>query len=192
METIENQGHQLDTISNSKNPLRAAVLAAILSVLAPQVAKAELPDCHDVHSRPVSAESIWLENGQEAEVVCVVDGDTFDARLDDGRLVRIRIWGVDCPESTENEKCMRKGDASCESEVKRGRQAKELTRMKLEGKRVKVEGPFKNNGERKLSYVRVQGEDLSLWLISSCKCKADYQHKRKKDYEKVEKKACGK
>ena len=94
-----------------------------------------MPDCHDIHSHPTSAESVHLDNGEEAEVVCVVDGHTFDVRRANGQLVRIRIWGVDCPESTENRKCMKKGLESCQAENVLGRQAKELARMKLEGKK---------------------------------------------------------
>jgi endonuclease YncB( thermonuclease family) len=174
------------------SPLRAALLAAILSVLAPAKGMAEtvLPDCHDIHSNP--PESVRLNDGESATVVCIVDGDTFDARLDDGRMVRLRIWGVDCPESRENKKCMENGEAACQSEIQRGKMAKELARMKLKGKKIKIEGPFKDNGQRKLAYVRVQDEDLGFWLIGSCKCEAEYQHARKKEYQKEYKNACGK
>lgn len=37
----------------------------------------------------------------KAKVESVVDGDTFWARKDDGQRVKIRLYGVDCPESNQ-------------------------------------------------------------------------------------------
>jgi endonuclease YncB( thermonuclease family) len=169
--------------NESGSSIRTAIMALFLS-LAPASAKAELPECHDIGSNPAPAKSVHLNGGEDASVICVVDGDTFDVRLKDERSLRIRIWGVDCPESRENKKCMKNGGAQCESEIKRGKKAKELTKKLLAGKKVTLEGPFSNNGERKLSYVRVKGQDLGETLIGSCQCREDYSHKRKSEYRK--------
>jgi len=168
----------------SDNQFRTAVLAVLLSVL-PASANADVPECHDIGSRPTPTESIRLNNNEEAKVICVVDGDTFDVRLKDGRSLRIRLWGVDCPESRKNSKCMKNGEDSCQSEIKRGKKAKELTKKLLAGKRVVLQGPFANIKNRKQAYVIVKGQDLGKTLIGSCQCHEEYRHKRKVEYRKT-------
>jgi len=168
----------------SDNQFRAAVLAVLLSVL-PASANADVPECHDIGSRPAPTESIRRYNNQEAEVICVVDGDTFDVRLKDGRSLRIRLWGVDCPESRRNSKCMKNGQKACQSEVQRGKKAKKLTKKLLDGKRVILQGPFANIKNRKQAYVIVRGKDLGKTLIGSCQCHEEYRHKRKAEYRKT-------
>ena len=176
--------------SQLSNPYRAALLSVLMSVL-PATAKAELPECHDIGSDPVPTESVRLEDGDTAEVICIVDGDTFDVRLNDGRILRIRLWGVDCPESRENEKCMRNGSDACQSEIKRGKKAKSLTKNLLAGGKITLKGRFANIKKRKQAYVLVDGRDLGLTLIGTCQCEAEYDHQRKSEYEKAQKNACG-
>jgi endonuclease YncB( thermonuclease family) len=174
----------------SGSHIRTAIMAIFLS-LAPASAKAELPECHDIGSRPTPAKSVHLDNNEEAEVVCIVDGDTFDVRRKkDDRILRIRIWGVDCPESRENAKCMKKGRDACQSEIERGKKAKERTRKLLNGKKVFLMAPFGNNGDRKLAYVSLHGKDLGIILIGSypCLCEAEYRHELKDLYREKAKK----
>ena len=169
------------------NPFRAAVLSVLMGVL-PATAEAALPDCHGIRSNPVPTESVRLEDGDKAEVVCIVDGDTFDARLSDGQILRIRIWGVDCPESREQiEKCQKKGAERCKEEVQRGKKAKELTRNLLAGAKITLSGKFANIKHRKQAYVSVQGKDLGLALIRSCQCEEKYDHPSKDVYQEAAK-----
>ena len=171
-----------ERIATPQSAFRTTILALLMSL--PSYAKAELPDCHDIGSRPDSTESVRLEDGDKAEIVCIVDGDTFDARISDGRIVRIRLWGVDCPESFENSKCMGKGAKACEAEIPKGKKAKELTRRLLAGKKITLHGPFANIKHRKQAYVEVRGSDLGMTLIGSCQCAEGYKHKRKQEYKK--------
>jgi len=170
----------------SHNPTRAALFIALINVLSVS-AEAALPECHDIGSKPASTESVRLEDGEEATVVCVVDGDTFDVRIKDGRTLRIRLWGVDCPESRENEKCMRKGSDSCQSEVQRGKKTKELTKKLLAGGKVTLRGRFANIKHRKQAYVEVGGKDLGKTLIGTCQCEEKYDHSKKPEYRGVAK-----
>jgi len=176
------------SVETPKNWFRMAALAILASVLSPSEAKAALPECHDIGSNPAPTESVRLDDGDEATVECIVDGDTFDARLNDGRLLRIRLWGVDCPESRENEKCMKNGAASCQAEIQRGKKAKELTKQLLAGGKITLKGPFANIKNRKQAYVIINGKDLGLTLIGSCQCEDEYKHKRKSEYQNEAKK----
>jgi endonuclease YncB( thermonuclease family) len=175
----------------SDNYVRMAVMAALSSVFSASVVEAALPDCNS-GSRPADPKSVRLKGGEEAKPICIVDGDTFDVKLKDGPVLRIRPWGYDCPETSMNDKCMRNGADECKFEIQRGKNAKEYTRGVLDGKKLVLEGPFSNNGNRKLAYVRVQGKDLGVTSILSCKCKFEekYNHKRKKEYREAAKK-CG-
>jgi micrococcal nuclease len=46
-------------------------------------------------------------NGIPCEVLKVYDGDTFKCRLENGEEVRVRLIGIDTPESRKNKKLMR-------------------------------------------------------------------------------------
>lgn len=180
------------------NVALAAVLAIIGSsegVLAnPPSHTGSLSLCRDLAGHSTPDGSVWLEGEEKGEVVCVVDGDTFDVRLDRTRqIVRARIWGVDCPESSANEKCTQKGTAACAAENVAGKRATRETQAILSAnRRVTLEPPYKRNGNRKLTYVRLRdGIDLGRKLIEKCLCVAGYQHARKAEYEKVAR-ACGK
>ena len=175
-----------EKVREPMNPLRAAVLSVLMGVC-PSLAKAALPECHDIGSNPVPTESVRLEDGDEAIVECVVDGDTFDVRIKDGRLLRIRLWGVDCPESREDKKCMKNGEASCQAEMVRGKKAKELTRSLLAGAKVTLHGKYANIKKRKQAYVAIGGKDLGMTLIRSCQCEEKYDHPKKKEYVEVAK-----
>ena len=147
-----------------------------------------IPFCKELRGYSSPDEPPFL-HGKEADgkVICVVDGDTFDVKLDSGSTARVRLWGVDCPESNFNDKCMKNGRSDCADEVQDGKTASQKTRKLLSGnKRVKLEPPYKNNGNRLLAYVRLQGGiDLGRKMVSECLCHSEYDHKRKKDYQKA-------
>ncbi len=126
--------------------------------------------------------SSCISQKEKGTIEYVIDGDTFDVRLDrNGELVRIRMWGVDCPESTNNSKCRRQ---NCNP--RKGKRITRKVKAMLAGdSRVVIEPPYRKNGNRKLAYIRLDGEDFGRKLIKKCLCKSGYNHKRKAIYKKV-------
>ena len=64
-------------------------------------------------------------------VVRVYDGDTFKCRLDNGEEVKVRLIGIDTPESRRNRKAYRDAERSgksVEEIVRLGKKATEFTR----------------------------------------------------------------
>jgi len=81
---------------------------------------------------------------------------------------------------------MKNGLGDCENEVKDGKnKARKVRQILNDNKRVTLEPPYKNDGNRLLAYVRLKnGIDLGRKLVSDCLCHSEYDHKRKKDYQK--------
>ena len=93
--------------------------------------------------------SVCLAQGQfTGEVVGVADGDTISV-LRDGRAVRVRLQGVDCPENAQDF----------------GTKAKQLTSSKVFGKTVTVIPRDIDRYGRTVATVMVDGEDLGLALV---------------------------
>ena len=87
-----------------------------------------------------------------AHVVGVVDGDTFDViSANTKRKVRIRLDGVDTPESGEPY----------------SQQAKNLTRVSVFDKDVTVVGKDVDRYKRLVARVRVEGDDLSVKIVAA-------------------------
>jgi endonuclease YncB( thermonuclease family) len=200
----------------SGNKFRSAMLIALLSVVgcdeAPvqnqeplqnpkpqgtempnQVAKPKIavvsnppPICKDYRAPKDSAELPGSKEIEEAEVVCVIDGDTFDARLKrNNKIVRVRPWGMDCPEV----------QTGSEVEKEKGRQATRETQNLLANRQVILEPPFVENGKRILMHVRLKnGIDFSRRRIEDCICHYyhDSRNDRRTEYKKAQKKACRK
>ncbi|MFN3869878.1 MAG: thermonuclease family protein [Aquificaceae bacterium] len=75
-----------------------------------------------------------VEDRVPCKVVRVVDGDTFRCTLNNGEEVRVRLIGVDTPESKANEKARRdaeKSGKSVEEIVKMGKLSAEFTKKLL-------------------------------------------------------------
>jgi len=146
-----------------------------------------VPMCNQIGGHRTPDDPPFL-HGKKAEgkVVCVVDGDTIDVKLDSGPSVRIRLWGVDCPESNFNDKCMRSGYSACAKEVIEGKKVSQRVQRILGGSRaVTSEPPYKNDGNRLLANIRLQdGTDLGQKLTSDCLCVPKYNNKYKKNYRK--------
>ncbi len=74
------------------------------------------------------------ENTIPCTVVRVMDGDTFHCRLSSGENVRVRLIGVDTPESSDNPKARRdagRSGQSLEEIIKMGRASAEFTKRLL-------------------------------------------------------------
>lgn len=75
-----------------------------------------------------------VENTTPCKVAYVVDGDTFHCTLGSGEEVKVRLIGVDTPESRENPKARRDAERtgqSLEEIVKMGKLSAEFTKKML-------------------------------------------------------------
>ncbi len=191
-----NEDPRLPKLTRSRLFAALGAMAFMLTVSPEADADESIPFCHDLpgHSAPPEARKTWLEGKEPGTVHCIVDGDTFDVRLEkhDGRLIRIRLWGVDCPESSMNRKCMKRGHGRCRQEIQQGKKASQKVQKLLGNGEVVLEPPYANNGNRKLSYMKKKkGQiDVGRALIKSCMCREGYKHKRKKQYQKAARR-CG-
>lgn len=107
------------------------------------------------------AESPKVEavKGKPCRVVKVVDGDTFTCRLEGKEEVKVRLIGVDTPESTDNPKARRDAERtgrSLEQIISMGKLAKDFTKSLLpEGTTVYLEFDVQTTDRygRLLAYV---------------------------------------
>ncbi len=113
---------------------------------------------------------------KDAKVPCtvsrVIDGDTFHCRLQSGEDVKVRLIGVDTPESTDNPKAKRDSEKSgipVEEIIKMGKLAKEFTKQLIpEGEVVYLEFDVQQTDRygRLLAYVWLRdGRMLNEVLI---------------------------
>ncbi len=99
------------------------------------------------------------ENTTPCTVVRVVDGDTFHCRLSSGENVRVRLIGVDTPESSDNPKARRDAERSgksVEEIIRMGKASTEFTKRLLpEGETVYLEFDVQKTDRygRLLAYV---------------------------------------
>ncbi|ELZ28428.1 nuclease-like protein [Halogeometricum pallidum JCM 14848] len=100
--------------------------------------------------------------GETATVIDVVDGDTVDVRLDDGSEERVRILGIDTPETTDNGGAERRAEwEGIENLSYLGRwgdRASEFAKRELTDASVELEAdanePDRGSFGRLLRYVR--------------------------------------
>lgn len=150
--------------------------------------------------RPLSE----LTHKQKVYVERVVDGDTFVARLGRKRehQVKIRVLGIDTPESRKGKKVLedaKRAGSSVEQQLSLGRQAKARAVALLESHHVVLEGPKGNKPIKRdvygrfLAYVRLKDrKDYGLVLIEEGLAEDfgwKYPHPRKAAYQKAQKKA---
>jgi micrococcal nuclease len=104
----------------------------------------------------------WWSGGRAAasftaQVVGTVDGDTFDARLPEGRVERVRMLGVDTPETKD-----RRTGVQCF-----GPEAAAYTASRLHDRTVRLETDDERRDKygRLLAYVYVDGRRLGDELL---------------------------
>ncbi len=124
---------------------------------------------------PTVASAGWTATGA---VVRIVDGDTLVVRTG-GIDEKVRVKGIDCPESRSNPKCKRDGD--CATDVPLGKRAtammQELAPVGVEVRLVGgAEQPERDRYGRLVAYVERGGQDVGLDLVRSGICQ-DYSHK---------------
>lgn len=118
------------------------------------------------------------------EVVRVVDGDTIIVNID-GEETRLRLIGVDCPESVHPDKS---------KNTHFGKLASDFTRSKLEGRYVSMEYDKEklDRYDRHLAYVYLDGVMFNETLLEEGLAKAKAyppNTKYKDEFEEIEKKA---
>jgi micrococcal nuclease len=90
-----------------------------------------------------SEEEIVPNSRFNCEVVRVYDGDTFKCKLGGGKEIKVRLIGIDTPESRRNRKAERdalRSGMSMEKIISMGKRAKEFTKRFLKkGTRVVLE-----------------------------------------------------
>ncbi len=127
-------------------------------------------------------------HGRGFEVVKVVDGDTLDIDVSDEeqKTTRIRLWGVDAPETHNNKMYF-------------GKEASDFVRQVAMGKKVTVyldEGnDTRGKYGRLLAYVKIpDGRFLNELLLTEGYAYADlrFQHSFYHRYKKLENIACRK
>lgn len=91
-----------------------------------------------------------------ARIVRVIDGDTFVAAIA-GKRVRVRLLGVDTPETV-------KPDTAVQCF---GKRASHASKRQLAGERVTLHYDVEHEDKygRTLAYVEVRGRDYSAWLV---------------------------
>lgn len=178
-------------ILNNATPAQRVMMLTLLGCIPGGNAEARpISYCKDIPGYRSPSRPPFLHGRKtRGKVKCIVDGDTFDVQLETGSRTRVRLWGIDCPESSPNRKCMRKGSTECHEEVKRGKRASRQVRQILSSnKNVTLKPPFKNNGNRLLSYVELRGGiDMGRKLIDNCICLNNdmYRHKKKRSYSEA-------
>ncbi len=130
----------------------------------------------------------------EAYVYRVIDGDTIDVLIGD-KIYRIRLLGVDCPETTVEKNKPYEYDAITDLEYLAiwGRKAKEFTELKLKGKTVYIEfdesAGLKGYYGRYLAYVYLKdGTDFNALLIKNglARVYTEGTFKKESEYVKLE------
>jgi micrococcal nuclease len=161
--------------------------AAWTAVVAGLVVLSVLDRRSSASRRPAPADRY---RGAAALVVHVVDGDTIDVDIPDGRSprTRIRLWGVDCPEIAH-------GAGSAAAHF--GPEAAEFSRRSLLNRQVTLElepvRPHRDRHGRLLAYVRLPGaeETFNETLLRTGHAYADsrFDHEFRAEFAAAEREA---
>jgi micrococcal nuclease len=119
-----------------------------------------------------------------ATVVRVVDGDTIQVKLSTGKLDKVRIIGIDTPETVDPRK-----EVQCY-----GKEASAKMKVLLNRKKVTLEmnpAEDKDKYGRLLRYVSIKGKDIGAQMIKDGYAFSykSYPHPRLDQYNELEKSA---
>ena len=104
-----------------------------------------------------------------ATVAKVVDGDTVHVRpLAGGAVVKVRVRGIDCPESSRNARCKRLHGEGCAATVPAGKAATKAAKALLpEGATVQVHPRGLDKYRRTLADLRLpDGRDFGAVMLT--------------------------
>ena len=131
-----------------------------------------------------------------ARITKVTDGDTFWATFDSGHIEKVRILGVDTPETyRSNTLGEYEGITSAECLDDWGSRATEFARDTLYDEMVQVvPDPFgdeRDRFDRLLAYIHVDGKDFSGMLVENglARVYREYDYSRKSVYLAMEENA---
>lgn len=153
----------LHQLMRGKNPLSILVLLGLLALaywLEPSAPKRGMDEYTAARGR------------YEGRCIRVLDGDTIDVRADSGEEFRLRLLGVDCMETHNEEKLAEQARRLGRStgEVRRlGERGRDRTRALLLNRPVAWEvpegTPLFDPYDRLLAYVERDGEDVGELLL---------------------------
>jgi len=155
--------HALQKLLRGKNPVTVVVMLVLMALvyfLNPEGKKSG--------TDPHAAARGWYEG----TCIKVLDGDTIDVRADSGEEFRLRLLGIDCMETyNENKMAEQAGRLGRSvSEIRRlGERARNRTRELVSRKLVRWEvpegTPFFDPFDRMLAYVELDGRDIGEVLL---------------------------
>ncbi len=123
-------------------------------------------------SQPFTTQSPSEYSTLTATVIRVIDGDTFSCSLDNGLEERVRLLGIDTPESRRNEKVERdslKTGASLDTLIALGKKSSNYTKSLLpKGTQIQLETDvqIRDRYGRLLAYVYLpDGQMLNALLV---------------------------
>ena len=134
----------------------------------------------------------------KVKVVHVIDGDTIDVILPNGSVGRIRLLGIDTPETKPDRNRINEYDNIMDTEAlaRWGLEAKNFTKSWIENKTIKIQfdklAGFKGYYGRWLAYVyTLNGTDFNAELLARgyARVYVEGEFQKKEEYLKLEKKA---
>ena len=187
-----------DILSDPTNSLTLTGIA-LLFLLALVVQKRRRIQAESLPKSGKKNKKSPLDHGTKVKVLRVIDGDTFEAALDGGTKIKIRVLGIDTPESKRNKKARQDAERDgvpVEKQVIHGKKATVRATKLLTNKKVTLEAKAKTKQlkpdlyGRYLGYVRLRyRRDYGLMLIKeglALDFGWKYPHPRKAKYLKVE------
>lgn len=179
-----------------KSHMHRAVFALVLGLLLLMACTRGTLTSHDFVCPKIKG-YVKLNESQKVMVTQIADGDTFTACLKPSLngSVRIRVLGIDCPESKANAKCKedeKNGRGKCALQIPAGKKATLIAKKLLQNTTVSLESARKDGTferdiyGRILAYVRLStGEDYGKSMIRDAQCENyhwKYPHPRGIEY----------
>lgn len=134
-------------------------------------------------SKSVSG-SKHIESKHKCTLEKVVDGDTIKAECS-GKIRTVRLLGIDCPESSNNQKCRREGN--CDEQIPNGIIAKNNLKELLKKEKIQIDFVSKDKYKRDLGYVYYDSNvDVGLQQLKQNLCKNvgdKYPHPKQSEYK---------
>ena len=125
----------------------------------------------DNSSLPVPAQNEATEKSSMVKITKVIDGDTMDVRFEDGTTDRVRLLGVDTPETNAANKPNEYGEITDLKCLTRwGNESDDYARSILDGKEVRLvfdeAAGERGYYGRLLAYIEIDDYDFNESLIS--------------------------